>query len=237
MMTPRQNQGAGKHRPPAIPLDHYDLRLEQRTPNLFYVFYGGEVTEKKYFEGLRTDLANKVKDKSQFVHLRYANGTPDQIVRSALKEVNDRQQEGTENTHEDIVWVVFDKDDFNDYSSAIALVQQQQEINVAYSNECFELWLLLHFQEQKTPIRRKALTEFLRKKWEDTTGTIIDSKREVKHFPYGTVRKHGDRNEAIVRAKSLHQQAREKNPQSPWEVNPATTVYELVEQLVGFFAE
>ena len=232
----RQNQGAGKRNAPAVPLDYYDVKLEKRTPNLFFVFYGGEVTERKYFAGLRTDLASKAKDKSQFVHLKFVKGTPGQMVQSVLKELHARQQESTADSHKDIVWIVFDKDDFDNYSSAVSSAHQA-DIKVAYSNECFELWLLLHFQEQKLQIKRAALTELLRVKWEETTNSTIDSERRVKHFPYGIVRSQGDRTMAIERAKTLHELAKVVNPQFPCEVNPVTTVYELVEQLVEFFAE
>jgi hypothetical protein len=240
-MTPRQNQGAGKRNAPAVPLDYYDSKLEKRTPNLFFVFHGGAVTEKKYFEGLRTDLASKTKGKSQFVHLKFVHQAPKQTVEQTVKfvseEVKKRQQKGTESTDGDIIWVVFDKDDFKEnYSLAISLADQHR-IKVAYSNECFALWLLLHFQEQTSAIGRGQLEEFLRKTWEETKGKPIDNKRTVKHFPYGIVRTHGDQAMAIERAKSLLAQAEEECPQSPWEVNPVTTVYALVEQLIAFFAE
>ena len=236
-MTPRQNQGAGKRNAPAVPLDYYDFKLEKRTPNQFFVFYGGRVTEKKYLEGLRTDLANKARDKSQFVHLKFLHQAPKQTVEFVLGEVQKRQQKSAANIEEDIVWVVFDKDDFGEnYTAAISLANQNR-IKVAYSNECFPLWLLLHFQEQISKIGRGQLEEFLRRKWEETKRKPIDNKSDVKHFPYGILRKHGNRAMAIERAKALYEQAVVENPQSPWEVNPVTTVYELVEQLIDFFAE
>ena len=44
----------------------------------------------------------------------------------------------------DRVWVVFDKDDFNDFNEAIALAGRKG-YGAAWSNEAFELWYLLHF--------------------------------------------------------------------------------------------
>ena len=239
-MTPRQNQGTGKRRAPAVPLEYYDSKFEARNTNLFFVFYGGKVTEDHYLKELSDDLAGTGKrTKSQFIRLQFVNGTPEQIVESASSEVKDRQQEGTENANEekDIIWVVFDKDDFgNNYSTAIHLARQKG-IHVAYSNECFELWLLLHFQVQEAAIRRAKLTDFLRKKWEEIVDITIESKKQVKHFPYGILRTHGSREEAIVRAKLLYGKAETSIPESPWKINPVTTVYQLVEQLIRFFAE
>ena len=233
-MTPRQNQGAGKHRPPAIPLDYYDSSAEKRNTNLFFVFYNGEVTESQYFKSLSDDLAGKGNIRSQFLHLAFVHGSPEQVVQAALNDVNCHRREYSANS-DDVIWVVFDKDDFEEnYSEAIS-VARQENISVAYSNECFELWLLLHFQEQKTPIGRTDLTELLRRKLEDITGKPIDRKSMVKHFPYSILRKHGDRDSAIAYAKMLHKQAEIKSPDSPWDINPVSTVYNLVEELVRFF--
>lgn len=44
----------------------------------------------------------------------------------------------------DRVWVVFDKDDFNDFNEAIALAERKS-FGAAWANEAFELWYLLHF--------------------------------------------------------------------------------------------
>ena len=238
-MTPSQSRGAGKRNAPAVPLAYYDEKLEQRTPNLFFVFYNGEVTEENYFNDLCKDLAGKKKYDSHFrrLKLKFIHQAPQQIVQTALDDVKATQQTSATNTEEDVVWVVFDKDDFGgNYTSAISLAGQNK-IKIAYSNECFALWLLLHFQEQTSKIGRGQLEEFLRKKWEETKGEPIDNKKEVKHFPYGIARIQGDRTAAIERAKNLYEQAEVANPQAPWEVNPVTTVYELVEQLIEFFGD
>ena len=236
---PQQNQEAEK-RQPTIQLDHYESRFEKRKPNLFFVFHVGEVTEKLYFDGLCSDLlhssiTSEKKNKSQFVLLKFVNGTPEQIVQSALEQVKVRQQKSAADTDEDIFWVVFDKDHgfSGKYSLAIALAQQEG-ISVAYSNECFELWLLLHWQEQTSSIGRRDLSDSLHEKWEAKVGRRI-KKRKRKHFPYDIIRM--DRQIAIERAKNLYELAKVKNPQSPWEVNPVTTVFELVEQLIVFFTE
>ena len=51
------------------------------------------------------------------------------------------------------VWIVFDKDDFDDFDQAI-----QEDINrgynVAWSNQSFEYWLYLHFYYSDTALHR-----------------------------------------------------------------------------------
>ena len=50
----------------------------------------------------------------------------------------------------DQVWCVFDKDDFkeNDFNSAIQIAEANN-FGVAYSNQSFEYWLILHFNDHQ----------------------------------------------------------------------------------------
>jgi hypothetical protein len=135
----------------------------------------------------------------------------------------------------DVVWVVFDKDDFADnYSNAISLAEAKG-MRAAYSNECFELWLLLHFQDQSAPISRHKLADLLKQRWEESSDKGVVGSRRLKHFPYGMLRRNGKRVDAIERAERLYTEAVEKQPSDPWNVNPVSTVYQLVESLLEFF--
>lgn len=60
----------------------------------------------------------------------------------------------------DRVWVVFDKDDFEDFNDAIALARRYG-FKSAWTNEAFELWYILHFQYLDTGISRDAYLEKL----------------------------------------------------------------------------
>ena len=60
----------------------------------------------------------------------------------------------------DRVWAVFDKDDFpaKDFNEAIEM-GKNNGVEVAWSNEAFELWYLYHFQNVTTGISRKQYEE------------------------------------------------------------------------------
>ncbi len=58
----------------------------------------------------------------------------------------------------DQVWCIFDIDDFykkdkEGFMKAVANADKNN-IKIAYINECFELWILLHFEKPTSPIQR-----------------------------------------------------------------------------------
>lgn len=64
----------------------------------------------------------------------------------------------------DEVWVLFDKDSFDNaqFDNAISSGEAKR-YKVAWSNECFELWYLLHFQDLSAGIGRQEIYRKLQK--------------------------------------------------------------------------
>ncbi len=63
-----------------------------------------------------------------------------------------RDDEAAKGRHYDQVWCVFDRDDFpaQDFNEAVRLAEQLfGPGRVAYSNQAFEYWLLLHFLDHQ----------------------------------------------------------------------------------------
>lgn len=121
------------------------------------------------------------------------------------------------------VWCVFDKDSFtaSDFGNAI-ISARAKGYKVAYSNEAFELWYLLHFNYYDSAFLRdryKAmLTPLLKFTYE---------KRNPRMYEI-LLDKQAD---AIRNARRLLDQY---NPINPNNDNPSTTVFELVEYLNQF---
>ena len=62
----------------------------------------------------------------------------------------------------DIVWCVFDKDDNSDeVFNEARQIAKANEIEVAYTNEAFELWYLLHFNYYDSAMSRQQYQEKL----------------------------------------------------------------------------
>ena len=121
----------------------------------------------------------------------------------------------------DQVWCVFDKDDFSDFDDAISYAYKQG-LHVAYSNEAFELWYLLHYDYLISALHRgqyqNILSDRLGRKYKKNDPTIYDDILDKQNM-------------AIQNAKKLMDFF---NSSSPSKSNPSTTVYKLVIELNKF---
>lgn len=128
------------------------------------------------------------------------------------------------------VWVVFDKDDNEDFDEAIKLAKDNN-IKVAWSNESFELWFLLHFQDLKTSIPRKQYIANLNNHFKlNVLGDGVYSKNISNIFDITSDKV----NFAISRSEGLREYYKSQNQTKESKMNPATTVDILVKHLLKY---
>ena len=171
----------------------------------FLIVCEGEKTEPNYFQSFRVPKV--------VIEIKGLGYNPSKLVEAAneLKSEDEYDQ----------VWCVFDRDDCpkQDFNSAISSAKSSK-IQVAYSNEAFELWYVLHFEFLNTGIPRKdyitKLASLLGKKYEKNSKTIYDDLIDKQDT-------------AIKNSKKLLEQYK---PSKPEQDNPSTTVHLLVEQLI-----
>jgi predicted nucleic acid-binding protein len=122
---------------------------EQNTRTLkqnFLIVCEGTQTEVNYFERFRVPRTV----------VKGLGRNPTQLIQYAIDLSTEEEF--------DQVWCVFDRDDFpvSDITRAVALAKKNN-IKIAYSNESFELWYILHFQFLNTAIPRTTVrTDFRR---------------------------------------------------------------------------
>ncbi|MDE6793863.1 MAG: RloB family protein [Muribaculaceae bacterium] len=104
----------------------------------FLIVCEGERTEPNYFKELVKDRYSVVRSEEIIGEGRSTCALVKRAEEIKLKLERQRQLTF------DRVWVVFDKDDFNDFNEAISL-SESKGLNAGWSNEAFELWYLLHF--------------------------------------------------------------------------------------------
>ncbi|HYO51384.1 RloB family protein [Archangium sp.] len=175
----------------------------------------GQETERGYFKGFQHEVRNPR------VHVEVAGetGEPLQVVQVAVRRkdeaASEARQQRDENLRWDEVWGVFDVDEHARLDAARQLARKNG-IDLAISNPCFELWALLHFQEQQAHIERDKAKAALQ-----------------RHLPgydkaLDFARLHPGYSEAVRRAQRLDEDAeRQEKPGR----NPTTGVYRLTESI------
>lgn len=183
------------------------------TIDRFLIVCEGERTEPNYFRAFRvTPDVFSVK----------VEGTGYNTLSLVNEAIRLRKKHGY-TKRGDQVWCVFDRDSFPPHNFNEAIRRAEAEgMKVAYSNEAFELWYLLHFHYYDTAISRSQYCEKL--------GRLLNStylKNDPRIFEMLLSRQE----QAIRHATRLLEVMQTT---SPADDNPSTTVHRLVEELRKF---
>ena len=172
----------------------------------FLIVCEGAKTEPNYFKNFRVPKT--------VIDVKGVGENPSRLVQSAIKLKAEADEEY------DQVWCVFDRDDWppQDFNNAIHKAENHN-LKVAYSNEAFELWYVLHFEFLNTGIPRddyiKKMTKLLGKKYQKNSDTIYDDLR----------------NRQVNAIRNAEKLLASYNPLNPGQDNPSTTVHLLVKEL------
>ena len=122
----------------------------------------GAVTEPTYFGGIR--MQKRLSDK--LVRIVHEGSDPRSVVRLAIAEGRQAEREHGKHALAQ-TWAVFDGDEHRQepgqrqmWNDAIQLAVAKG-VRLAISNPCFELWYLLHFQEQRAHVDRDEVVTLL----------------------------------------------------------------------------
>lgn len=200
----------------------------RRYPHLFLIVCEDEKTEPYYFK----QFIGLFPEDTVFLRAVGTGSSSLGVVQRSEVEKNLLAFEA--NKHVDEVWVVFDKDDAEKSSGNTERFEQAfkkaKELNhkVAYSNEVFELWLLLHLKavDANKELPREEIYLQL-----DRSGKSLDSNFAYIHGNTNIVdliARYGNENNAIERAAAI---LRLKEGIHPIKANPSTTVHILVKKL------
>lgn len=177
-------------------------------------------------EGVATevDYLNKLANHHRAtIRLTFGPGgrVPKSLVEQACQDEDKRrrQRRPVPPYDYDEIWCVFDVDEHPDINQAINQARQKG-VKVAVSNPCFELWLVLHQQDQTAHIDRKAVQRLAQELGLIKGKRIDDSSFDLLLEKYEDARR---------RAKGLDRRHK-GNLSSPWS-NPSTGVWRLVDSI------
>ncbi len=231
-----------------------DDRIANTKPT-FIIFCEDEVSEPIYFKFFETEKIKVNPIPKQKNGIKHIINAIDYCIKERIM-TNDASSKIAE---EGQVWCVFDRDKANNETDIQANIEfdiaVQTAVNkgfkVAWSNDCFELWILLHFEEIEPNLEANAhrvtyyerLTEIL--KTLENPNSYLTKALAYPSFNYkGSIKNrekfiHIIRNQiiedtyiAIERAKRL-EAFQENTPNKPFHQKaPLTLVHHLVQELL-----
>lgn len=189
------------------------IRAPRRT---FLVFCEGTRTEPEYLNALRRQP--EVRDVAAVdLRIEPTQGVPLTLVATAVKV---RKQAIKEKDEIDEFWCVFDVEWPINHPNLNDAIEQarRNDINLAISNPCFELWLVLHFQDQTGWMDNKNACS-IRRHHDGARNKSIDP---VHYMDL--------RNDARARAESLDKRHEENGSRIP-DNNPSSGMHRFLATL------
>lgn len=193
-------------------------QINYELPRYTYIVSEGTKTEPYYISAIAQRINEKYREFStgRFIIVKGTGRNTKGLLEYARNSVD------KEFPQAEVVWLMYDKDDFpldnfdnTQYSAETKM--DVREYCVAWSNECIELWFLLHFQELSVNVGRERYRELLKghcnyKKNMMNIFELLQDKTEI----------------AIARARRQYEAYGDA---APSRMCPATRVYQLIEEL------
>lgn len=186
-----------------------------KPPKKFVIFSEGKNTEPEYFEALANGIPKTLID----LIIVKAAGAPKTIGKKALERKKSIKKDRNSFEENDEVWVVFDRDEHDAVKETIDNLSSQ-DVGVAFSNPCFEVWLILHYTDFDKSIGRH------------------DVQKELEAICEGYSRKNGKKadfkalvsNVEAAEARAAKMNKRRENEGMPLQA-PWTSVHNLTSSL------
>lgn len=195
-------------------------------PEYHLIVTEGTQTEPLYFGEIKNIINGKFRDR---IVLEIA-GIGDNTENLFLKAKNLAQHSSAAIFRH--VWLVFDKDDFPDehFDRTVTLCESsctsETTWHATWSNQCIELWFLLHFSYLHADLHRSEywdkLTEHLKNL---SAGNYYKNRKDL----YNLLRPFME--DAIRNARKLDEQNAGKPPS---QSSPGTKVYQLIEKIYPY---
>ena len=203
--------------------DHRSIKRKagkKKQPKLkIYAYCEGKNTEPEFLKQFSSMHGNGLVS----VETVGAAGAPKTIVDSAAERKREltkaARKSGDPLDKQFEVWAVFDRDEHPNIPQAFDKAHANN-VYIAYSNPCFELWPYLHFVNHSAAIHRKILQGKLK---EHITGYDENSSKVVDP-------KQIDSNYEVAKKRAISLKIRHEKVDSPMEC-PYTDVYVLLDKI------
>ncbi|MCD8119472.1 MAG: RloB family protein [Lachnospiraceae bacterium] len=197
-------------------------RSKKIQPEYHLIVTEGTDTEPAYFGAMKEEINRHYHDRIDLTIIGEGDNTLNLFQKA-------RQRAASNPNGYRHVWIVYDTDDFPaehvDQVPQLAkdCSNEETEYHAIWSNQCIELWFLLHFSYMQSNLHRSEYWPKLSGCLEQLgCGKYEKNRKDMYHILLPFME------QALANAKRLNQENRGKRPS---ESAPGTNVYELVEWL------
>lgn len=195
-------------------------------PKLIVIATEGEYSERQYFEELRLRFGRSS------IHVEILNTTDNKSSpQHVLRRLDEFRKKYQIKRKRDELWMAIDYDRWGQAKlSEIAQLCEQKGFNLAVSNPCFELWLLLHLrklnsysmkeQENFLLNRRIGKRTPIEKVIVDECGEYNKTRINMAHFSHN------------IRG-AIEEARRIDNPDLRWPEELGSRLFLIVEEIIG----
>lgn len=195
-------------------------------PENHLILCEGEETEPNYFQ----EIANRINNRYRREKVTVESAKKGRL--DLLEFAQNRVKKAKIDYNH--VWLVYDKDDFNkdEFDNTVYKIESLNrkskiKYHALWSNQCIEVWFLLHFIDLKVDVSREDYIIKINENWkkEGIEGTYAKNDKEI----YNKLEKY--QSMAVKRAKNI---IKESEGKSPSKIAPGSRVYEIIEMLKAY---
>ena len=195
-------------------------------PNSFLIVSEGAKTEPLYFGGLANYInelykSNSIQSEQPIIDPLGEGKSTVSLVQKTSKIV------ARSPIMYEQVWVVFDKDDFDDFDDAIKLAEKNG-FHVGWSNQSFEYWIYLHFNYSDAALHRSVWCQKLDEIFKSRRISDEGYEKNLSNI-FDIATQYGSLKSAISNA--IRVENSYNNATLPSKKDPCTTVYKLIQEL------
>ena len=191
-------------------------------------------TEPNYFAGFKKNIeSNAVYKNTVIISIEPCGANTMTVMKMAENYVrNNHIKKGQ-------IWCVYDKDSFEkshfnrveERAKSLNKLNHDIQYHAAWSNECIEIWFILHFDNYKSNNHRQEYIKYLNNKFKSLG--LSKYEKNLPHI-FEILNEYGNPKKAIRYAKKIID---ENYGLSSADIAPGTKVYELVEELAKYLPE
>ncbi|WP_019868422.1 RloB family protein [Methylovulum miyakonense] len=208
-------------------------RSEQQLKPLLRIYCEGAKTEPNYIQGY-LDKFFPTNRRLKVVKIEDTKkNTPKELVGVAVNAKKLANKTGLS----DLFWVVYDRESQQKYSDALHHnaydTAQKHNVSVALSNVCFEIWLILHLEDTTAPYScyddlrsNSSLRKHLK-----IRGIQDYDKGAEDIFNFFSEEEIKNARDRAYRMNIQTQQSANSSQTKPYQLNPYTDVYKLLDAI------